>query len=182
VTDKKALAEYLFKTSTDFAEGQPWYKDLSNEQRIVHRLSQRVNVDCHNEYQANLIRKLAGVPSFNLSHVGYNKTASYEVSKDRHDVPKGVLLWRLGTNGYSTEHFHAIGEVNTEVRGSLYRGNGTSELSCINLASKDTLDYTHMWFWGVPSLDQIERSLELALKTELETLESYYTLSMGGTE
>lgn len=173
----KELAEWLHDKSTIFFNSFKWVQDLKPEQKAVHKVSQQINVDCHNGFLSSIFQKMAKAEPFRLQHKSYHKVC-YDVNKDRdnkkdtRDIPEGIILRRLSSfepGDYRDSH-RPIGKLSNEVRGTLFFKCNSPTMTNICRGSVNNYDFYHPWYWEVPTVDQILKVFQFAEQKYLDHL------------
>jgi ribosomal protein L7/L12 len=172
----RELAEYLHKISTDFMNSFPWVKELTPDQKAVHKVSQQVNVDCHNGYLSNIFLKMANAKTFRLQHRDYHRVSNdigddSTNKKEDKDVPVGVILRRLSTSSPRRNEHRPAGMLSNEVRGTLYyKGTGDKRLVSTCKVSTGEYSFYHPWFWDVPSVEDILKVFSFSEEKHIQKL------------
>jgi hypothetical protein len=176
VEEYRELAEYLHKISNDFYNSFTWVKELSPDQVAVHKVSQQVNVDCHNGYLSNIFLKMANAKTFRLQHKDYHRVGN-DISNDENnkkldkDVPLGVILRRLTTASSRRSEHRPAGMLSNEVRGTLfYMGDQDTGLVSTCKVSNGKYSFEHPWFWSVPSVEDILKVFSFSEEKHIQRL------------
>ncbi len=174
--DYRELAEYLHKISTDFYNSFPWVKELTPDQLAVHKVSQQVNVDCHNGYLSNIFLKMAKAKPFRLQHRDYHRISNdisndNDNKRDGKNIPVGVILRRLSTGSIGRNEHRPAGMLSNEVRGTLYyKASGEARLQSTCKVSKGSYTFDHPWFWSVPSVEDILKVFSFSEEKHIQKL------------
>lgn len=175
----RELAQKIHDATTEFYNSFKWVQEMEAGQMASHRITQMVNVDCHNGYMAGLIQKLAGQKPWRLQHKSYNKIL-YEVSNDIDnsksygDVPNGLLFRRVVPEIASREgHSRPVGKLALQVKGTLFtkrdRGNRMINI-CKGSITENRENRFHPYYWDVPTVDQILKVFQFATQSEIDLL------------
>jgi hypothetical protein len=176
VEQYRGLAEYLHKVSTEFYNSFPWVKELSPDQVAVHKVSQQVNVDCHNGYLSNIFLKMANSKTFRLQHRDYHRVGNDignddDNKRDGTNIPSGVILRRLTTALLRRSEHRPAGMLSNEVRGTLYyKEVGEARLQSTCKVSNSSYTFDHPWFWSVPSVEDILKVFSFSEEKHIQKL------------
>lgn len=153
------LAEWLHTRSSMFFNALPWVSSLTEGQRACHRVSQQLNVDCHNAYMAGIIQKLGQQEPYRLQHQPYHRVSS-ELNRDSDNrisnstIPKGVILRRLSQASNGGDSAKPQGKLENEIKGTLFfKTTDGMENACVG--SKKAYDFYHPFYWEVPTVEEI---------------------------
>lgn len=180
VTQYRNVASWLHETTKTFMESFKWVQDLTPEQMASHKVTQQLNVDCHNGFLSNIIQKMGKADTYRLQHKEYY-SISNDVDRDtdnrksNSEVPVGVILRALSPKEHDDRPFNPIGRLSNEVRGTLFfKENKNSKLKNICVGDKKEFDFHHPFWWAVPTVDQILTVMSFAKKESLETILKVY--------
>jgi len=182
-TQYQELAEWLHKTSSEFYNSFEWVKGMSPAQMASHKVTQLLNVDCHQAYASGIIQKMGQAEVYRPQHQSYHKII-HEIHRDSDNrtnkVPDGVILRRLTTftdfNGYRDNH-RPLGKISNEVRGTLfYKKTNDGHLHNACKGSMSDVQFYHPWFWEVPTVKEILTVLQFAMNGTIDVLESKFKI------
>lgn len=153
------LAEWLHLRTSSFFNAFPWVSSLTEGQRACHRVSQQLNVDCHNAYMAGIIQKLGQQENYRFQHQPYHRVVNElardsENRKSNSDIPKGIILRRLTSANTGDDSAKPQGKLANEIKGTLFFKDSTSmENACVGSAK--VYDFYHPFYWEVPTVEEI---------------------------
>jgi len=177
VTQYRPLAEWLYNRSLTFYNNFPWVKELAPNQRAVHKVSQQINVDCHNGYLSGIIQKMGQAEPFRLQQKRYHHVSN-DIRADSEnytsDIPTGVILRRLSTASLNRDEHRPMGKLTNEVRGTLFLKGENEKLLNICVGTIVSYDFQHPWFWEVPTVDQILKVFTFCKQGSLDTMEALW--------